>query len=262
MKRLLAMVLLVMMAAPVFAEVPKLINYSGKIVDKQGHVVADGDCDMIFALWDAASGGNKVWEEEHFTTVGQGVHTTAGGFNVVLGSIDPVGNSLPAFDKNYFVEVSFKKDTTWESFGRQQIISVPYAVRAEYANYGIPKGGIIIWQENSCPAGYSRVTALNGYFPRGATGNPGGTGNGSHSHTGTIGNTDIGHSHNVSGSTGEAGVQWDSDYGSHGSMGKHSHTVNIQSGGMSGNNPHNHSLTINPTIALPPYYDVVFCRKD
>jgi len=51
MKRLMGMLLLGMLAVPVFAEVPKLINYSGKIMDKQGIILEDKDYDMIFTLW-------------------------------------------------------------------------------------------------------------------------------------------------------------------------------------------------------------------
>jgi len=88
-----------------------------------------------------------VWEERHLTAVGQGVRTMAGAFNVVLGSIQPLGNSVTAFDKSYYIEASFKKEASWETFGRQQLISVPYALRAEFCS-DMPVGSIIAWHKS------------------------------------------------------------------------------------------------------------------
>jgi len=260
MKRLLALGMLMMVAMPVFAEVPKLINYSGKIVDKQGYVVPDGDYDMIFALWDAASGGNKVWEEEHFTTRGQGVHTTAGGFNVVLGSIDPAGKPLPAFDKNYFVAMTFKKDAAspWESFGRQEIVSVPYAIRA---NDGIPKGGILTWTGTSCPAGYTRLSQFDGMFPRGADsyGNTGGAD--AHNHSATISDNGT-HSHTYVGTTAANTMAPAEQNIANNTTGAapiyHSHAMNITT---NPNGLHSHTATLPSQANVPKYFNVIFCLK-
>ncbi len=260
MKKLIWVLVLMAIAVQVKAEVPKLINYSGKLTDKQGNVLENKIYDIRFSLWTAQTGGAEVWSEEHYNAQGRGVQTYGGGFNLVLGGTTP----LPAFEQNYWIQIRINIKGTDETFARQEIISVPYAMRAEYANYGIPKGGIIIWRGATCPVGYSRVTDLNGRFPKGATGNPGAAGGStSHSHTGSIGDTNIDHTHNVNGTTSHHGHEWDAGYGSHTAIAGHSHTFNVTSGAMSANKTHSHSLTLNNAVNLwPPYLDVIFCEKD
>lgn len=113
------------------AEVPKLINYSGKIINNQtGQLASDGDYDMVFTLYDGPSGAS-VWQEGH-NSPGNRVHITNGMYNVILGGITP----MPSFDKNYYLEMQFKKytDSTYEVFPKQQLLSNAYAIRSEYAN--------------------------------------------------------------------------------------------------------------------------------
>lgn len=125
-----------LIAASIAAEVPKLITYSGKLTDKQGNLVPDGDYDMKFVLWDhetSTADVNKIWEEQHLNIQGHGVPIRGAGFNVWLGGF----TSLPIFDKNYYLALTFYKDGVWNDFNRQKIISVPYAIRAEYANEAV-----------------------------------------------------------------------------------------------------------------------------
>jgi hypothetical protein len=132
MKRFLLIMMFFLVAAQAgAAPVPKLINYSGKLTDKSGNLIADGDYDMIFTLYDDPTAGTQVWQEAH-TATGQLVPVRAGSFNTLLGGI----TTLPAFDKPYYLELSFKKhsDPAYENFPRQQIVTTPYAMRAEVAN--------------------------------------------------------------------------------------------------------------------------------
>lgn len=125
MKHLAFLFVFLAMTTQVFAEVPKLINYSGKLTDKAGNIVADGVYDMRFSLWTQATGGTEDWFEEHYIAQGRGVQSFGGGFNVVLGGT----TALPAFDQNYWVEITVTINSTPETFGRQEIISVPYALQ-------------------------------------------------------------------------------------------------------------------------------------
>ncbi|RKZ28130.1 hypothetical protein DRQ36_10875, partial [bacterium] len=45
-----------------FGDVPLLMNYQGKLTDAAG-VPEESPVSMTFSLWDASSGGNKVWEQ-------------------------------------------------------------------------------------------------------------------------------------------------------------------------------------------------------
>jgi len=41
------------------ADIPRKINYQGKLTDASGKLVADGSFDMVFSIYDAATGGNR-----------------------------------------------------------------------------------------------------------------------------------------------------------------------------------------------------------
>lgn len=114
------------------SEVPKLINYSGKLVDTDGNLLTDGDYTMEFSLWNDPNStdlSKRIWFEKHeFTTA---VRVTNGLFNVVLGNINP----LPNFQEKLYIQCEFYIDATKETFPRQELVSVPYAMRAEYANH-------------------------------------------------------------------------------------------------------------------------------
>ncbi len=130
MKKLIWVLVLMAMAVQVKAEVPKLINYSGKLTDKQGNVLEDKIYDIRFSLCTTQTGETEVWAEEHYNAQGRGVQTYGGGFNVVLGGTTP----LPAFEQNYWIEIRINIKGTDETFARQEMLSVPYAMRAECAN--------------------------------------------------------------------------------------------------------------------------------
>jgi len=140
-----------------------------------------------------------------------------------------------------------------------QISSLSELVASEA---GIPTGGKFIGVFTvSCPDGWTRVTALDSKFMRGAT-SYGGTGGGTHSHTGvnshghtTDGEGDHGHSYHSGGGPFVLGAGLNAvlDSGSGnttGGGGSHSHGVNDAGSGLS-----------NET-SEPPYVNVVFCSKD
>ncbi len=70
------------------------INYQGKLADSGGAAVADGDYNMRFKLYDAASNGTLLWTETR--TSADKVTVTSGLFSVQLGSV----NTLAGVDFN------------------------------------------------------------------------------------------------------------------------------------------------------------------
>jgi len=139
MKKYLLMGMLVLIwSNQLFAEVPKYINYSGKIIDKQGNLISDDEYDMVFKIWDdpvSTDPSHLKWTENHDGSLTR-VQTNRGAYYVILGEIIPLGTSLTAFDQVYYLEMSFKhkQDSTYETFSRQRLVASPYAIRAEYAN--------------------------------------------------------------------------------------------------------------------------------
>jgi hypothetical protein len=151
----------------------------------------------------------------------------------------------------------------------------------------IPSGMIALFSTN-CPAGWTRVAALDGRFPMGSTGYGAAGGATQHSHSFGLNTSDAGgHDHGFSGSgsgsaggdfggsTGGAsvGVQTADAGGSFQTVGAHTHGFNVRvdlttnvniSGRTDGVGNHNHQVNGNTSAAdsYPPYVTVVYCQKN
>lgn len=152
----------------------------------------------------------------------------------------------------------------------------------------VPSGMIALF-DASCPSGWTRFAALDSRFPRGATTYGATGGADSHGHTGIADTTGSGggHSHTfgpVTSSTdgshthtgttdvftasmsvtvpGGASAASSHTHGfTTGSSGSHTHTV---SGSTASQANHTHSYTpdVNDSGNLPPYINVIYCKKD
>ena len=210
-----------------FADVPPLIRYQGQAVDSKG-VPLEGPYTLTFRLYDAETGGTKVWEE-----IQANVQLTGGQFSVLLGQVTP----LSAMDWSKACWLSVQVNSEPELAPRQRITSVPLAIRAgtaetaatatlaqkaeqltapvttstitDDANGLVPSGAILLVSSASCPTGYTRLTALDGKFlVGGATFNAaaGGSNTKDLSHTHGAGSY-AGPSHTHTGTTGKAASQ-------------------------------------------------------
>lgn len=153
-----------------FAQVPHLIRYQGQAVDSKG-VPLEGPYTLTFRLYDAETGGTKLWEETQAN-----VPITKGHFSILLGQVTP----LTTMSWGEPCWLSAQVGTEPELSPRQRITSVPLAMRAEKAeglinpvttstitddaNKLVPSGAVILWTGASCPSGYTRFTALDGKF--------------------------------------------------------------------------------------------------
>jgi len=113
---------LLLMMFGVACAVPNLINYQGVLTQPNGTVV-NGPVALQLSLYNVASGGTPLWQETQTVTVAQGV------FNVELGAVTPL--TLP-FNVPYFLGVKAGSDQEMQP--RQQLTSVPYALRANIAD--------------------------------------------------------------------------------------------------------------------------------
>jgi hypothetical protein len=105
-----------------FADIPKLINYQGMLTGDSGEPL-DGVYHIIFRIYNAESGGDKRWEENHpAVSVNQGL------FNVILGSES--GDMNLDFSEEYWLEVV----VAGEDMPRIRFTSVGYAYRALVAD--------------------------------------------------------------------------------------------------------------------------------
>ena len=191
------------LGADVHAQVPALIRFQGQAVDSQG-VPLEGPYTLTFRLYDAATAGTLLWQEPQ-----NNVTLSKGHFSVLLGQQNP----FTSVDWSKPCWVSIQVGTQLELSPRQQFTSVPLALRAQVAeglatsvttstitddaNRLVPIGAVILWTGASCPAGYTRLAALDGALLKAGA---------SFSNPTAAGVTELpAHSHTFSGSTSTAG---------------------------------------------------------
>jgi hypothetical protein len=155
-----------------------------------------------------------------------------------------------------------------------------------HAPEDVPTGGIILWDSTtSCPTGYTAVTtsyvggtSLDNFYLRATSGSGAGTVSGSSSvspaisatSTGTVGSTNLDHTHSVSGfSTNAQNIvaAYREGTGAFTITGDHNHFFSAPSGAASVSMNHTHSVSISTagsvTVDLAPLgYGVLLCRKN
>ncbi len=121
------------------AQVPRTINYQGYLTTPSGAAVSGNNVQMVFRLYDAATGGTLLHSEPQTVTVTNGI------FNVQLGTVPAL--TLP-FTTPYFLGVTVAPDNT-EMTPRRPLTSAPYAVTAE----NIAPGGNLYLSGSPATAG-------------------------------------------------------------------------------------------------------------
>lgn len=131
-------------AAPTPSAVPPLINYQGMLTDADGKPLA-GTKKLEFNLYDKPIDGTLIWGPQTFDNVYLG----NGRFNVILGTTDAAGRAIvKVFDaSNRYLGMKVGEPGAdlagvKELVPRQQLLSAPYAIQAEYALHGVPAGTI------------------------------------------------------------------------------------------------------------------------
>ena len=262
------------------------IAYQGRLADADGTPITD-TVNMEFRLYDVASGGIFLWEE--LWTGSNGVQVSDGLFNVMLGSLTPIPQSVIAGHDSLFLGITVGTDDEMEP--RVQLGTVPFAVQALTVPDGsitedklapglslIPPGTIVMWSGSlsEIPDGWALCDGTNGtpdltdrfILSVSASEDPGETG-GSHTKTLSVSNlpshthsftTDSAgaHSHSlyISGMAPEhpTGAKMEAngdDYGGHiGSAGAHTHSGTTDATGSGS------SFDIRPK-----YYKLAFIMK-
>lgn len=157
-----------------------LIPYQGRISDNIGSPYS-GSKEMTFALYTVATGGTSLWSEQH-----NGVTVNQGLFNVMLGSITPIPQSLITDNNQLYLGVTIGSDR--EMTPRAQLGSVPFAIQAltvpdgsvttakladgavtmaklgSDAKLSLPTGAVIMWSGaiNTIPADWQLCDGANG----------------------------------------------------------------------------------------------------
>ncbi len=119
---ILLITFLMLFATSVFAQIPQTMSYQGVLTDANGAAVADGQVNLTFKLYDAATDGTMLWEETQQVQVANGI------FNVILGTSNPL--TLP-FDKPYWLGMTIGTDAELQP--RTALTSSPYSLNSQNA---------------------------------------------------------------------------------------------------------------------------------
>lgn len=107
------------------ADVPHMINYQGKLTTAEGGCV-DTAVQMTFSIYLDSIGIDPLWTESQ-----PSVRVKEGVFNVLLGSVDSIPESVFTGDIRY---LGVKVEDDLEMTPRKAIVSVGYAYRASEAD--------------------------------------------------------------------------------------------------------------------------------
>ncbi|MFH2036655.1 MAG: hypothetical protein ABIJ45_09655 [Candidatus Zixiibacteriota bacterium] len=118
----LILVLVIILASASWGEVPKIINYQGRLTTNLGAPL-DTTVSIIFAIYDDSTGGNMKWSETQGAVV-----VTDGIFNVLLGSSTQIMDTVFNNENRY---LGIQIGTDPEISPRTRIVSVGYALHAK-----------------------------------------------------------------------------------------------------------------------------------
>jgi hypothetical protein len=105
------------------------MNYQGRLTDSAGNAVGDAQYSITFDIYDAATGGNKVWGPEIIPA-----DTVQGRFNVILGPTDTTARDIiNAFNggTTRYLQITFQGNPI---LPRQQMLAAPVSFRALVAD--------------------------------------------------------------------------------------------------------------------------------
>lgn len=107
------------LASLTYASVPRIINYQGRFTDKDDNPLS-GNYLVTFRFYDAAEGGQSLWEEGHILPIKNGM------FNVLMGSVKPLELD---FNKDLWLGIEIASDG--EMSPRVKLASSAYALNAK-----------------------------------------------------------------------------------------------------------------------------------
>ena len=122
---LVCLVAILVFSSLAYAEVPRMINYQGKITRPSGALV-DTTTSMVFSIYADSVGGAPLWIETQAS-----VKVEYGVFSVLLGSVNPIPATV--FDGNTRY-LGLKVGSDSEMTPRKAIVSVGYAYKSFVAD--------------------------------------------------------------------------------------------------------------------------------
>ena len=156
------------MCSALWAEVPSVINYQGKVYQPSGAIVPDGAYKVRFAVYDVPTAGESFWTETY-----DALQVKGSSFHVLLGSINSIGASIFSTSGRY---LGVKLGNDPELAPRQKIASVPFALVAQTVPDAsitpakltqaalTPLGVIVMWSgaASAIPSGWALCDGTTG----------------------------------------------------------------------------------------------------
>ena len=122
MRNKIFILVLVILTSAVFAEVPQMLSYQGRLADNAGNPVQDGTYQITFNIWNWENGGTLLWSSGP-----QNVTATNGLFSYHLGSAVLLPHSLFT-DSTRWLGIKIGEDE--EITPRTKLMPSPYAYHA------------------------------------------------------------------------------------------------------------------------------------
>jgi len=117
-------------AAPLSAQVPRVINYQGELIQDDQPV--SGTFTITFSIYAESTAGTPLWSETHTVTAEEGT------FHALLGSSTTFPENLFTSEERY---LGIQVDAASEMTPRLPIASTAFTLTAETA-YSVPAGAI------------------------------------------------------------------------------------------------------------------------
>src|SRR5947209_2799795 len=114
------------------------VNFQARLEGADGAIATDGNYNVQFKLYNAASGGSALWTETYLNSASQGVRVVNGYLTVNLGSVTAFPSNM-AWDQNLYVTMNIGGTSagapSWdgEMNPRLKLTAVPYAFQAKNA---------------------------------------------------------------------------------------------------------------------------------
>ena len=86
--------MLLLLSVSIYAEVPRLISYQGRLTDADGNAVPDNVFSIQFRIYNAATGGDVLWSSDGFRPIA----VSNGLFSHMIGSSRPLPDSIANSD--------------------------------------------------------------------------------------------------------------------------------------------------------------------
>ncbi len=150
MKKWIATGLVVAVAANLWAQAPEMFRYQGRLAS--GATLVNATLPMSFKLYNAPSGGTKLYEDSNSVAVVNGLYSTYVGDNTVFGSLTNAMTNAAVY-----LELTINGETFAP---RERLVSVPYALNA--GGNKTPAGTVVLSETYPNPEleaqGYSAYT--------------------------------------------------------------------------------------------------------